>query len=494
MSRSACLVALAAMPACSIPGATFHAPSDTGAADTGAAAIQPVVSKSGSRIKVRSISAADGFRSPQDGWFDSQLQARCAWAETGDGTRCVPDTVRGDASYLDASCQQPAVVYRTGPGTDPCAAPPSFFGVYHTVTCAASGATTSTLDHLYALGEPTTPAQIYVKSGTVCMAQPLSSAVVYPVGGELPLSTFVKATASMETGTGRFAHTLLSGDDGSVAVTGVHDTELGTSCSLLLSGDHAVCVPNYQEFFSDSEHSDAQCQSPVTPATCPSEQFITTRDATCQRNLHVNALGAEVPATTLYLGNATTCLATTPAPGFRVQSIGAEVPVATLDRSFPTATRLVAATASADGFAGSVSTIHDTALDIDCQPIYRGIDGVRRCMQPELFVTTLYSDIQCTSPLPAVLVPDTTCPASLPRFAYEYTMAPDTNTCVEGGPNYLLRVYSITSTSPVAIRVFMRGDAGCTVYDPSAYHVVVYGHGDEVPPTAFAEVAITVAP
>lgn len=493
MLRCAYLVALAVMAACRIPDATFNAPSDTGAADTGAAAIQPVVSKNGSRIKVRSISAADGFRSPQDGWFDSQLQARCTWAETSDGTRCVPDTVRGDASYLDASCQQPVVVYRNGPGSDPCAAPPSFFGVYDTVTCAASGATTSTLAHLYALGQPTTPAQIYLKSGTVCMAAPLSNAVVYPVGGELPLSTFVKATASMETGTGRFAHTLLTGDDGSVAVTGVYDTELGTSCALQLSGDHAVCAPNYQEFPS-SEYSDAQCQSGVASATCPSEQFITTRDATCQRNLHVNALAAEVPATTLYLGNATTCAATTPRPGFRVQSIGAEVPVATLDRSFPTATRLVAATASAGGFAGSVSTIHDTALDIDCLPIYRGLDGVRRCMQPEVFVATLYSDPQCTSPLPAVLVPDSTCPANLPRFAYEYTMAPNTNTCVEGGPYYLLRVYSITSTTPIAIRMFLPGDAGCTAYDPSAYHVVAYSHGDEVPPTQFAEVEITVAP
>jgi hypothetical protein len=215
------------------------------------------------------------------------------------------------------------------------------------------------------------------------------------------------------------------------------------------------------------------------------------RDATCQRNLHVYSLAADVPAPTLYIGTAAMCAATTPAPGFRVQPIGAELPLATLDRSVPT-TRLVAATASAGGFAGSVSTIHDTVLDIDCEPIYRGIDGVRRCMHPEVFVGTLYADVACTSPVPSVFVPDTTCPANVPRFAYEYTLAPNTNTCVEGGPYYLLRVYSITS--PIAIRLFQRGDAGCTDYDPSAYHVVIYGHGDEVPPTEFAEVAITIAP
>lgn len=76
---------------------------------------------SGSRLKVRFLTSADGARQPV-GWYDAQLGEPCTPVKASDGkTRCLPlngSAVYGGVYYADADCREPVFFQSTAGACD----------------------------------------------------------------------------------------------------------------------------------------------------------------------------------------------------------------------------------------------------------------------------------------------------------------------------------------------------------------------------------------
>jgi len=141
----------------------------------------------GSRLKATFVTGSDGSKAyVTTVWYDSQRSENCSFTVAGDGqTRCLPDGAAGGL-FADSACTQPVLSMPTG-----CSAP-----TYALTQTAASCSTTVGGTHVYSVGAATSPAGIYVQSGTSCFSAGTGASgfVYYSVGSEVPASSFVAAT------------------------------------------------------------------------------------------------------------------------------------------------------------------------------------------------------------------------------------------------------------------------------------------------------------
>ncbi len=138
---------------------------------------------SGSRIKARVVSSADGAKSFA-GFYDTQLGTMCSFNHAADDTlRCLPPLVAYIGSYYsDSGCATP-LAYATG------CAPTYAYKTEAAVTCVDTGYSLgNTRYHVYSIGA--------AYSGTVYAGSPGScntttpSYPVYTIGSEVAASTF----------------------------------------------------------------------------------------------------------------------------------------------------------------------------------------------------------------------------------------------------------------------------------------------------------------
>jgi hypothetical protein len=142
--------------------------------------------QSGTRLKAVYRVADDGSKEFVPGaWFDTMRQENCSFVRAADGKdRCLPQGL-GASAFSDSACTKPIVATASG-----CAAPKYALGaVEDTCSEGPSGL------RVFAVGAVTTPATIYVQSGSQCFPAGAAStgATYYEVGAEIPASSFTAA-------------------------------------------------------------------------------------------------------------------------------------------------------------------------------------------------------------------------------------------------------------------------------------------------------------
>lgn len=100
------IAAAALLCACGAPtGETGDASGPTQGSDSGPTVIAHPDWVSGSRLKVRVLTSADGLRTFH-GLYDSRLRVNCSERTTTDGVvRCVPEGALVTSWYLDSQCR-----------------------------------------------------------------------------------------------------------------------------------------------------------------------------------------------------------------------------------------------------------------------------------------------------------------------------------------------------------------------------------------------------
>ncbi|WP_437802472.1 hypothetical protein [Sorangium sp. So ce693] len=153
---------------------------------------------SGSRLKARYRTTADGAKAYDPfRWFDSERRETCFFYIAGDGReRCLPGIGDGAAIYqpnifADAGCTQ-AVALSTIKG---CTAKYAYQTFQATTTCESSAGF-----RLFSVGARLNPTSIYAVDSTgACKAQaPTATFDYFPLGDEIPPSSFVAATWSVD--------------------------------------------------------------------------------------------------------------------------------------------------------------------------------------------------------------------------------------------------------------------------------------------------------
>jgi len=145
---------------------------------------------SGSRIKARTISSADGAKAFA-GFYDSQLSVACSFVRAADDAlRCLPTTVGYMGSYFaDSGCATP-LAYSAG------CTPTHAYLMETATTCIDVGYNSSnTRYHVYAIGALFTGQAWAGKPGTCTMTTP--GYPLYSVGSEVPASNFAAGSVDI---------------------------------------------------------------------------------------------------------------------------------------------------------------------------------------------------------------------------------------------------------------------------------------------------------
>jgi hypothetical protein len=431
---------------------------------------------SGSRIKARWHATDDGFRSFQ-GWFDSQLGVSCAWTGTADGTRCVPTTaLDSNTTFLDAQCTRPAAVFTP---TSCNATRPAYIGRTTPLSCSIQVTTVS------AVGARVSASQVFTNAlgGCAAIAVP-GGAEVYATDGAVPLSTFVKASPGLETGSGRFANAYLHGEDGARVITGLRDTTLATACMLTTAAGEVRCVPSLASPITG--FSDASCRTAIVEkdggsCTTPAATVSIPDPPTC--SFRVFQRGADFSGPLVFGPVGGTCT-TIPAPEYPHQLVGAEVAVPVLP-PLASASRL-RVKVRFGGFTTRTQTIRDTQLGFNCLPLLRGVDGVRRCLpSPSQQAHRVYTDAACTQAIHVAIVTPTTCTTPVPRFV----TLPDAPICTDGGQSSKLRVFPVTTQ--ITAPLFTKGVSCQPLVLGSSR---AYAVGPEEPASSFQRIELVTDP
>jgi hypothetical protein len=430
---------------------------------------------SGSRLKARWFAGTDGFKT-QTGWFDSQLQVNCTFQDASDGKRCLPQA--GGLYYLDAGCTQPATLFTASS----CVTTPPPYAL-HTSSMMCG----SVIDQAYAVGARVAATQVYFDTGAGgCTMTTVSAGTdVYRADTAVPLTSFVAATAGLEVGSGRLAHTYLDADDGARAITGIQDTTLGETCVLLGTAPNVGCMPGAEQtaqFFSDATCRDALVFKNASTCAAPSQYATLYDSTTC--SYQPKQLGADFTGTSAYVSMTGTCTAMTVSAG-QLQTV-TDLALPTLSYSATASTtRLTTGVVQLDGFSSAFGAVHDTQLGFDCFVFMHDATGTQRCLPPPYLRTTaLFTDATCKTAVRVATVSPSACGTPVPAFVDE----PDsTMSCTDFGPPFNMHVYPVTTQ--ITTQLYQKGTT-CTPFTGP----LVYATGPEQPPTSFEPITVTVDP
>lgn len=145
---------------------------------------QPAQEHEPSRLERVQLYADDGTII-DDGWFDTELDARCTmWTLPAGETRCYPAAMPA-YMYRDARCSRPVAVHFPTCGS----VAPDFVTVDSNAPCEPS--------RYHRRGEPVRLSSVYRSSDEACIRQAAANgAVYYELGEHLPLVRFVGANRS----------------------------------------------------------------------------------------------------------------------------------------------------------------------------------------------------------------------------------------------------------------------------------------------------------
>lgn len=167
--------------------------SPDGSISPDAGATKPASFTSGTRLRTRYITGADGSKQLV-GFYDSTLKVECTFITAGDGkTRCLPiggsaaANIAANAYYADSACTQPAAyaAYPLCPTTYAAQGDPS-------PTSCSTGYTY----RVYSLGAKLST--YYVKGGSCTATAVPPTLQMWAVGTEIPPAQFVEGTYATE--------------------------------------------------------------------------------------------------------------------------------------------------------------------------------------------------------------------------------------------------------------------------------------------------------
>lgn len=158
--------------------------------------VRPVhAQESGARLKARRLVSSDGASSFL-GWYDAQREESCSFRVGTDGkTRCLPEgtLVVSIQYFADSSCSQPLARMNT------CSSDaPYFLVVEETDDCAGTSK-----HSVRVRGEAFTGSTVYTKVSETCTPTAnnyvsCSGTCYYPIGSEVPLSSFVALSEQID--------------------------------------------------------------------------------------------------------------------------------------------------------------------------------------------------------------------------------------------------------------------------------------------------------
>jgi|CXWL01.1.fsa_nt_gi hypothetical protein len=393
---------------------------DGGGGDAGTSADAPVTANnvSGTRLKARWVTSADGLKTFQ-GWKDSARGEDCGWNFTGDGVlRCLPYTNLTDYGdvFSDAACTQAAVLAYTATCVT--------YSTIRKVDSTVCPATT----RFFARGAQVSAAVYYRKSsGGTCTSYAISAdQQLWRVGAELGPGSFTGGTVSAVQGTGTVGYRRIDAEDGAKAFRVLEDLASSKHCYTGVASDLQYrCLPNDVAGLG-SQYSDGSCTQLVAYTSanaCPKPPYASAFDSTtCPATVSVYSTGASL--SNLYDRSSGSCMAATPWGGYSYYSLGAEVPAS----SFPIATprdgqsfgRLTQRLFEYGPQLRLQRDIYDSSLGRQCYATTAG-DGQLRCLPNEdAAVDAYFADAACTQPVAIQYSATGGCP---PRWAARYNEA-----------------------------------------------------------------------
>lgn len=227
----------------------------------------------GSRLTASRLLADDGSWQ-FEGWYDTELERRCAAATAADGvTRCLPGALLG-IGYADSSCTQRALLDRRSACTRAAGEPLAYAGRIEQLECGNRIS-------VYELGPSLGVAQAFYRidpDGT-CSPVPLDADAdpnedsvappeLYEVRAEVAPERFVALEQALRGERLQSMRTQWA-DGAEYSAQIMFDTENETSCYVDTAADGETrCMPL---FSGPSPYADAACTQRLLPAaTCPS--------------------------------------------------------------------------------------------------------------------------------------------------------------------------------------------------------------------------------
>lgn len=462
-------------------GSTTGAGSGGGGGQSG-----PSAYTSGSRLRAREYDGGGDARVFL-GWQDTELNEKCQFHTTGDGTvRCLPEAdSRAFLRYLDNDCTQPVGVRACGSQAQ-----------YITAQTGPSGCETGTEAHtVYQLGAARSSAMTYTLLGSNCVGKPADPTIVLHDVTEVPASAFVAATSADEPHDERLALRVLTGEDGSRETRHLRDTQLGISCTAQqAAADEQRCLPE-STLMAGAYFSDSGCHAPVLVRTdegsgCPTPAYALSQGLvpSCTPTIGVVSVGVPLSSTSIYQGSAQSCTMASFLPdtwSFFVQGLGVEASTFVQLRQPEVGSgRLHASfTATADGQSLLAPlAFRDNDRGVPCA-VRTFADGSQRCVPQNVAMVKVYKNAQCNVPLITFSVDDTQCtPAPTEVILTE----PQPSTLCGAGP--IAHVHGI-GTKFTGPKVYRKGTNGsCTMLDAVNLQADIYELGPELQPDVFAAV------
>ncbi len=392
------------------------APTDGGlASETGDGALDPAITKSGSRLEVH-VSQVGGVEI-FDHLFDKKLGAACAFRAASDGSlRCVPGAFEAAALFADKGCTARLTVSPAG-----CEAAPFFFDA---TPCEPKA-------RVFRRGAPTQPASVYSCPGSP--GSPVPNTTYFAAGDELAPTDLVSAEVRTVATADGVMTEIFAGEDGSHALARYRDAGRNVQCAPLKLTDgafHCVPTPSKPSVFDSpsflggtvlsSNFADSACTKGTiqagygicgqTVGLMPDPDALDCRTSDKeQRPVRVFEEGA--PAKDFFYLSGTTCTATGSGGSGATAGyyeVGPEVPAASLPTlanapdSAASGARIVERRIAVPGGTETVA-LFDTQNSSVCH-LDVAEDGKKRCLPEamgELGMPLLFTDATCTTPVVA---------------------------------------------------------------------------------------------
>ncbi len=436
-------------------------PTDAGPPDASSA--PPVFFKSGSRLAIEAVRAADGqkfFRR----FFDKQLGTPCDLFRTSTTTAlCVPPSA--SLVYADATCTTRAAIAPSA-----CSKGVKYVAEYAYECGAIKSVVVSPLGTAL-------PGTTYYDKSPTCTPNAASPGEILSVGAPLAANALVSFTLQTEPGSAELGRQRWVGSDGTEQVD---EGELfdvkknqpcqGASVGLASIGGAATrCIPRriaVHRGGGDGPFTDATCTTPAADyglsSACPTPQVALERalrpdSGTCTNNFYfaLHDVGAQV--TTRYLSQGANCNPDT-STSRSAWVLGAALPEATFPAVAITdfgAGRVRARGLASNGTRLSNGTLFDTVAGAACSE--QKVGNAYYCVAGTVSADTdLFSDAACTMPI--VLGP-TSCTAYQPPQPYAAVRtALDANGC----DSVITEMHPLTPVPGLA-QIYRKNGALCEV-------------------------------
>jgi hypothetical protein len=379
-----------------------------GSVGDGAAALPRPDYRSGTRLRAMIYKTSDGDKLWHH-WYDSQLKIPCAMQLGADGQmRCLPNEYA--SQFSDDQCKTP--VLAVGPT---CATP-----AYAIQTNDCDGAT------LYKVGDKTTPARIYLRSGTTCMdAGAPGEGSLYALT-PLPASTAVAAKEVHDARGSDLMETYLEAEDGALQPVSAYDPARKSDCAPGAVADR--CTPSNVAYVSSAVQywADMGCSTSRLAARfgCASKMpvavglLLTSTDAcgNVTANYSFAEIGAETAAASFVSNGGQACQTNTlKSPNPRLYPVGAAIAPTTMPKmgNLDVGAGRVKVRYQVDGAGNKIhaASLYDSTRKEICQatPTSSGL----RCI-PTADQASSFSDDKCDRPLIFANKPLASCPPRMP--------------------------------------------------------------------------------